>query len=171
MYKAGNEEVAEIFEFYKEIVEYMNTKGPRIGWNIDKYPNLSFVDEMVKDKTMFIERKDGKIICAAAVNHDVNPEYDEIDWEIKGPKEKIATIHALAVAKDYRGGNVSDSFLKEIENFCKESGDLAIHFDVIEGNEPAYRLYIRNGYTNVKVISMYYEVVGTKEFSMMEKVL
>lgn len=171
MYRASNSEIEEIYLFYKNIVEYMNETGPRIGWNIDIYPDYSFVEQSVNAGSMFVEKKDEQIICAAVVNHDVNPEYDEIDWEIKGPKEKLATIHALAIAPDFRGTNTSDEFLANIEKHCKDNGDLAIHFDVIEGNEPAYKLYMRNRYTEVAIIKMYYESVGTKEFTMMEKVL
>lgn len=171
MERAKVNEINEIFEFYKDVVWYMNTHGPAIGWNIEKYPELTFVTEMVNNGDMFIERKDGKIICSAAVNHSVNPEYDDVDWNIKEPKEKIATIHAFAVSPEYRGKNISDEFLKSIEEFCKESGDLAIHFDVIETNQPAYKLYMRGGYKDLGMIEMYYEVVGYKHFYMLEKVL
>ena len=104
-------------------------------------------------------------------HHNVNPEYDDIDWEIKNPKEKIATIHALAVAPDKQGTKVSYSFLKDIEDHCRKNGNIAVHLDVIDTNIPAYKLYIRNGYTEVACIKMYYEVVGTREFWMMEHVL
>lgn len=199
MYKAKNEEITEIFEFYKYIVEYMNTQGLALGWDIEKYPDLSFVTEMVNKGEMFIERADEKIICAAAVNHNMNPEYDDIDWEVKGPKDKISSIHALAVSPEYRKGekagameeydksekaiaangkavdfterSASDKFLCEIENLCRKNGDLAIHFDVIDFNIPAYKLYMRNGYSDLGKIEMYYEVVGYKNFYMIEKVL
>ncbi len=171
MYQAKESEIEEIFLFYKNIVEYMNENGPRIGWNIERYPDYSLVEETVKAGSMYIEKNDNEIIGAAVVNHEVNPEYDEINWEIKEPKEKLATIHALAIAPEYRGTGFSGDFLNDIENLCRENDDLAIHFDVIEGNEPAYKLYVRHGYREVATIKMYYEVVGTKEFYMMEKVL
>lgn len=171
MIKAEITEINEIYEFYKDIVEYMNTYGIRLGWDIEKYPNLEFVDEMVRQGHMYIIREGNEIICSAAINHNVNPEYDDIDWEIKGPKDKISSIHALAVSPKCRGKNVSDRFIKEIEEYCKSNGDLAIHFDVIDFNTPAYNLYIRNGYNDLGAIEMYYEVVGTKKFYMMEKVL
>lgn len=171
MTKANKEEINEIYEFYKYIVEYMDTHGLKLGWDIDKYPDITFVTEMVNKGEMFIVRDNGMIICAAAVNHNVNPEYDDIDWVIKGPREKISSIHALAVSPEYRSQNVSDNFLKEIEDYCRENGDLAIHFDVIDFNTPAYKLYMRNGYTDLGAIEMYYEVVGYKNFYMLEKVL
>lgn len=171
MQRALAEEINEIFDFYVEIVEYMNTYGIKLGWDIEKYPNYEFVKEMVNNGEMFIRRKDGQIICAAAINHNVNPEYDDIDWKIKGPKEKISSIHALAVSASCRGQNVSDDFLKEIEAYCRDNGDLAIHFDVIDFNTPAYNLYLRNDYIDYGAIEMFYEVVGYKKFYMLEKVL
>lgn len=171
MYIAKAEEIDEIFDFYKEVLDYMDTYGVRIGWNIELYPNYSFVEEMVNAGEMFVERIDGVIACAGAVNHSVNPEYDEVDWDIKGPKEKISTIHGLAVRPKFRGGEVCDRFIKEIEDYCRGKGDLAIHFDVIDINVPAHKVYIRNGYTDFGAIDMYYETVGTRKFNMMEKVL
>ena len=47
----------------------------------------------------------------------------------------------------------------------------AIHLDVIDTNIPAYKLYTRNGYKEADCIKMYYEVVGTCKFWMLEKVL
>lgn len=171
MYKATVEEIDEIYEFYKDIVLYMDTKGLKLGWDIEKYPNLEFVTAMVSGGYMLIERIDGSIACCAAINHDVNPEYDDIDWNIKQPKDKISSIHALAVSPKYRGQNISDEFLRNIEEYCRNNGDIAIHFDVIDFNTPAYKLYMRNGYSDLGAIEMYYEVVGYKNFIMIEKIL
>lgn len=171
MYKANTSEINEIYAFYKDVVEYMDTYGIKLGWDINEYPNLAFVEEMVQNGYMYVEREGDSIICTAAINHIVNPEYDDIDWQVKGPKEKISTIHALAVSPNHRGKNVSDKFLKDLEDCCRDSGDLAIHFDVIDFNTPAFKLYERNGYINHGSIDMYYEVVGTKQFYMLEKVL
>lgn len=168
---ANVRDINDVFDFYKMIVEHMNTKGLRLGWDIDKYPNLQFVEEMINAGDMVIVRDNDKIICAAAINHNVNPEYNDIDWDITGPADKISSIHALAVSPDYRGQNVSDKFLHEIEEYCRNRGDLAIHFDVIDFNTPAYDLYMRNGYTDKAKIEMYYDVVGYKYFYMIEKIL
>ena len=161
----------EILSFYKAVIDKVNTTTVKLGWNIDTYPDESFVRNAIEKGEMCILREDDRIIAAAVVNHTVNPEYDDINWEIKNPKEKISTIHALAVAPDKQGTKVSYLFLKDIEDHCRKNGDIAIHLDVIDTNIPAYKLYTRNGYTEVDCIKMYYEVVGTREFWMMEHVL
>ena len=85
----------------------------------------------------------------------------------------LEIIHkfVLAVLPEKRACKISYQFLSEIEDYCRQQGDKAIHLDVIDSNIPAYKLYIRNGYTEVDCIKMFYEVVGTREFWMMEKIL
>ncbi len=168
---ATSADAKEIYELYKVVIEEVNKTSVSLGWNIDVYPDDAFISQSIENKEMCIIRKDGKIVAVAVVNHKVNPEYDDIDWRVKGPKEKIATIHALTVAPDVRGSKISYRMLEDIDEYCKSQGDVAIHLDVIDTNIPAYKLYTRNGYTEVDCIKMFYEVVGTREFWMMERVL
>lgn len=171
MESATIKDAEKIVDLYARVINHVNTTDIKLGWNIDVYPNDEFVINAINNSEMCILREGEEIIAAAVVNHNVNPEYDDIDWKVKGPKEKIATIHALAVSPDKRGSKVSFTFLSELEKLCKDRGDLAIHLDVIDTNIPAYKLYQRNGYEEIACIKMYYEVVGTREFWMMEKVL
>lgn len=161
----------EIVELYSNVIDAVNRTDIKLGWNIDIYPNRAFVEQAIADKQMCIVRQYGVIIGAGVVNHTVNKEYDDVDWQIKSPADKIITIHALAIAPSCRGGEISRNLLLDIEDYCRLQGDLAVHLDVIDTNIPAYKLYIRNGYTMVEELEMYYEVVGTRHFWMMEKVL
>jgi len=161
----------EILQLYTRVVEHVNTTDIKLGWNVDVYPNDEFIKTAISNKQMCIIRVDNVIAAAAVVNHNVNDEYNDIDWVVKAPASKIATIHALAVSPGLRGTKTSYTMLSDIEAYCKQNGDLAIHLDVIDTNIPAYKLYIRNGYTEVACIKMFYEVVGTREFWMMEHVL
>ena len=168
---AAKQDEKEILELYRAVIEKVNRSSIRLGWNIEIYPDKIFVETAVSNGEMFIMRENGRIAAAAVVNHAVNPEYDSIDWKIKGPKDKIATIHALAVIPEKQGSKMSCTMLADIEDHCRKNGDIAIHLDVIDTNIPAYKLYSRNGYKEVDRIRMYYEVVGTREFWMMEHIL
>ena len=170
---AGVNDIDAIMELYSAVVTHVNKTTVRLGWNTSIYPSYEFVKTAVSYGGMLVVRDGRRIVAAAVVNHEVNPEYDDIDWQIKGPREKIATIHALAVLPEpeLRGNKVSYSFLADIEAYCRGNGDLAIHLDVIDSNVPAYKLYTRNGYLEKDCIKMFYEVVGVREFWMLEKVL
>ncbi|MCR5268148.1 MAG: GNAT family N-acetyltransferase [Lachnospiraceae bacterium] len=168
---ASHRDEKEIMDLYRAVIDKVNTTSVRLGWRIDTYPDAAFVKEAVENREMCILKEQDRIIATAVLNHTVNSEYDAIAWEISGPKEKIATIHALAVAPDKQGTKLSYRMLKELEDHCRKEGNLAIHIDVIDTNIPAYKLYTRNGYKEVDRIRMFYEVVGVREFWMLEHVL
>ncbi len=161
----------ELLDFYGAVIDKVNTTSVRLGWNLETYPNAGFIENAIINGEMCILRENGRIIAAGVVNHTVNPEYDAISWDVCEPKERIATIHALAVLPEMQGKKTGDRLLSDIESYCGEKGDLAIHLDVIDTNIPAYKLYTRNGYREKDCIRMYYEVVGTREFWMLERVL
>lgn len=168
---ARQNDIEEIFDLYKSVINAVNKTDIKLGWKAQTYPSYDFVKESVENNEMFIVRDSSRIVAAAVVNHNVNKEYDDIDWAVKTPKDQISTIHALATHPDCRNKTISYKLLSDIEKQCKSQGDKAIHLDVIDTNIPAFKLYTRNGYTMVKQIKMYYEVVGTREFWMLEKVL
>lgn len=168
---AAPSDETEIMDLYRAVIDKVNASSVRLGWNIDIYPDISFVRSAIERGEMCILKEDCRIVSAAVVNHSVNPEYDDIDWDVKGPGNRISTIHALAVIPDLQGSKISYRMLADIEELCRTQGDLAIHLDVIDTNIPAYKLYTRNGYREAGCIRMYYEVVGTRNFWMLEKVL
>ena len=169
--KAKPEDKCKILRLYEAAIEKVNTTSVKLGWNINTYPDECFIDSAISNDEMYVMLDGDEIVAVCAVNHNVNPEYDEVDWKVKGSKEKIATIHALAVSPGRQGSGVGKAFLKDIDDICRKNKDLAIHLDVIDTNVPAYNMYTGDGYDEVSCIKMYYEVVGTREFWMMEKVL
>lgn len=171
MEKAKILDVTKIVEFYRNVIDEVNKTKVKLGWNIDIYPDKNFVEEAINNNQMLIIKDGENILAAAVVNHNVNDEYNDINWDMCAEPEKIATIHALATSPECRGIGLSDRFLNEIGDYCKANGDLAIHLDVIDTNTPAYHLYLRNNYKEIDCIEMYYEVVGTRQFWMLEKVL
>lgn len=159
-----------IFELYKEAVCKVNEGPVRLGWNTEIYPDRTFIQGAVSKGEMLTFYEKDQLVGAAVVNYSVNPEYDLIDWQVKEPKEKISTIHALAIAPAYWGKGYSGRFLQAIIDWCREKGDVANHLDVIDTNTFAEQLYLRCGFHKIKDIEMYYEVVGTRSFAMLEYV-
>ena len=83
MESARREDAQEILDLYSLVIDVVNASTVRLGWNIKIYPDRLFIGKAIAVGEMFILRKDGRIVAAAAVNRKVNPEYDGIDWKIK----------------------------------------------------------------------------------------
>lgn len=158
-------DLEEIMDLYSSVINEVNKSNVKLGWNISIYPDRDFVLSAIKNNEMCIKRDNRKIVAVAVVNNKMNKEYDDMPWLVK---ENPCTIHALATHPEYRKGSVSDAFLHEIAIFCQQHHYNSIHLDVIDTNTPAYHMYLRNGYKEISQIEMYYEVVGTRKFWMME---
>jgi len=168
---ATSEYIDRITEFYGVVSDIVAGRNEvQLGWKRGVYPNREFVATAIEKEEMFIYENNGRVIAAAVVNYSVCPEYDSVDWRVKGPADKISTIHALAVDPRCWGQGISNTFLLDILDFCKERGDVANHLDVIDTNEPALDLYLCTGYSDVAEMGMYYEVVGNRMFRLLEYV-
>lgn len=167
---AREQDLTQIYELYKGAIQKVNQGTVKLGWNIEIYPDLAFMKEAVAKEQMLIFCEGEKLLACGVVNHSMIPEYEMISWRVSEPKEKIATIHALAADAESWGKGISSKFLQAILEYCRKRGDAALHLDVIDTNFPAERLYLRNGFEKVQEYPMLYESVGNRMFSMMEYV-
>lgn len=168
--KADASQIDQIFSLYKDVVQGVAKTSVKLGWNTETYPSLEWIKDCVSKNEMLIYCDGETIIGACSVNYSVNDEYKQIDWKVKKPEEKISTIHAFCVHPDFWGKGTSFSFLKEVLQVCKSNGDVANHLDVIDTNDKAVKLYLKAGFTEIDRIEMFYEVVGTRKFWMLEYV-
>ena len=167
---AENTQIEQIFSLYKDVVLGVSKTSVNLGWNTDTYPSLEWIRECVSKKEILIYCEGEKIIGACSVNYSVNDEYKLINWQVKAPEDKISTIHAFCVHPDFWGKGTSLSFLKEVLQICRSKGDVANHLDVIDTNDKAAKLYLKAGFKEIDQIEMFYEVVGTRKFWMLEYV-
>lgn len=75
-------------------------------------------------------------------------------------------IITIGVAPDSRGGGIGDTLLAFMERDVKSG---KIFLEVAENNEPAKKLYERNGYTPVGVRPNYYD--GKTNAIILQKIL
>lgn len=162
--------IDEIMSVYERAVEAVNRGPVKLGWNTEVYPNREFVQTAIENGWMVTLMDEEKVVGTSVINYNVIPEYDLVPWQVAEPKEKISTIHALAIDPSLWGTGCSEQFVTMILDYCKSQGDIANHMDVIDTNSFAKSLYLKCGFTCVQELDMYYEVVGTRSFSMMEYV-
>ena len=58
----------------------------------------------------------------------------------------IAHLISMWVAPEARGTGVGDALIAQVMSFASLHGAAAVRLDVVEGNDPAMRLYERNGF-------------------------
>lgn len=79
-----------------------------------------------------------------------------IAYAVFGAIEDYAELWNLAVDESFRGKGVGDTMLKFVIEHCRSCGVSSLFLQVRESNEPAKRLYAKNGFVFVMVQKNYY---------------
>lgn len=71
---------------------------------------------------------------------------DDVGLVVGGSYDDDAGIFAMWVAPDARGKGVGDTLISTVVDWAKKNGQKRVLLDVGDLNEPAIKLYARNGF-------------------------
>ncbi|KRK96754.1 hypothetical protein FD25_GL001679 [Levilactobacillus acidifarinae DSM 19394] len=72
----------------------------------------------------------------------------------------MAILHLFAVHPDFRGQGISSAMLQAILQTLRDQGRRVVHLDVMAGNVPAEKLYVKNGFIFTQERTLHYQDVG-----------
>lgn len=152
---ARQEELSEIYEFYREVcAELVNAQyTPR--WEIDLYPTKEDIKKYILKQEMVIGWCEERIFSAMVLaDHD-----------------HYTSLHLFAVHPKYRGKHISEEMMQAMYRIVEKRGHKIIRLDVIRGNLPAERLYQKIGFRKIGTRAEYFDFCGELTFSIYESVL
>lgn len=157
--------------FYHSLIDGRRQAGYIITWVKDVYPSSEFLRAAAENGELYFGMEDGEIAAAMALNHDANEAYRQTQWPTSVSEDEVMVIHALGVHPRFDGKGLGRKMTEEAIAIARESGIKAMRLDVLEGNEPARRIYIACGFVSVAAVQMYYENTGLANFELFELAL
>ena len=111
-----------------------------------------------------------RIVCGVIIsgNDDI---YNEITWPTEATTEEVSVLHLLVVHDDFSGRGFAKRLVAYSADVSRKLGKKVIRLDVIKGNIPAEKLYIKCGFKFVVEQKIFYEDTGFADFRMLEMVL
>lgn len=150
--KEDAEQVLSLYEGAKN--------GEFCVWN-DSYPTTIEIEHDLETNNLYVMTEGGKIIGAISVVPE--NEMDGFDcWSYKDGKE----IARVVIDKPYQGHGLSFEMVRSVESILRERGHKAIHLSVAKSNVPAYKTYVKAGFTVVGEAKMY-----ESDYHLMEKAI
>ena len=108
------------------------------------------IEQDLETDNLYVMTDDKKIIGAISIVPE--NEMDELDcWENNNSKE----IARVVVDKLYQGNSISLEMVNYIEEVIRERGYKSIHLSVAKTNIPAYKTYVKAGFTIMGDADMY----------------
>lgn len=136
---------------YREIIKNMNQNNINI-WD-EIYP-CEFFEEDIKQNRLYMLAENSEIISAFALCNS-SAGANSVTW--KDNYGKAFYIDRFGVNVNYLGKGIGQQTLNKAIECSKEMGAEYVRLFVVDINEPAINLYIKNGFK--KVEGIYDEVI------------
>lgn len=157
------EDLEAVCLFYQKVIADLERRTNYPLWTWEVHPNTSMLSDALDQQQIWILDSDGSVAGCAMISSDLEGE-ETITWTGSKPQN----IHLFAIDPDLGGRHLSDHFLSGlIEQTAKPDTD-SFRLNLIEGNIPARRLYMRHGFISSGRSEVLLEDEGVLPFEFME---
>ena len=168
--QAREDEAEKVIEFYYEVIDLLHELGAGVKWEKDVYPTRTDLRDAVKNSEMHIGVSCGRIVCAFRMTGNIEL-YNSLTWPTEAAPCEVRVLHILTVHPDLSGMGLAKSMVSYAADLSRKEGCRVIRLDVLKGNTPAEKLYLRCGFRFVTEQKIFYEDTGLTDFRMFELVL
>lgn len=161
----------EIEELYDELNDSLDRGINYPGWKKGVYPTRADACSGIESNTLFVIRKESKIVGSIILNNNPESAYEGAAWEYKGDYSSVLVVHTLVVHPEYSKMGIGPKLMEFAETYGKENNIGAIRLDVYEKNLPAIALYRRCNYKYIGRVDLGLREYGLDWFELYEKIL
>ena len=148
---ANIDDLSKLKSIYKKIVDNMNSNNLKI-WD-EIYP-CEFLKDDIEENRLYVLVENNEIIGAFALC-DLNAGEEYIEWENK--HAKALYIDRFGINVNYLRSGMGSVMLNKAVSIANDKKAKYLRLFVVDENEPAIKLYIKNGFK--KADGIYDEVI------------
>ena len=164
-------EYEKVRDFYYLLIDEMKDAKFSPGWEKDVYPSQDFLRKSIENGELYIGEENGEIISSMVVNHEYNDGYKKIQWSVQAEDSEILVVHALGVKRSFSGRGFAKQMVRKVMDMARNNQIKSIRLDVLEGNLPAEKAYMKIGFVYLDMVQMYYEDTGWTNYKVYEFVV
>ncbi len=166
--KAAAGEYGQVVDFYYNLIDALAQTRYKPGWKKEIYPTRESLREAIARQELYVGTKEGQILSSMILNHACHEDYSKVSWHIQAEDREILVIHALGVHPAFsRQGLAKEMVQKAIETAEKEQAK-TIRLDVLEGNLPAEKAYLKMGFQYCGTVKMFYPDTGLADYRLFD---
>ncbi|MCH5349731.1 MAG: GNAT family N-acetyltransferase [Oscillospiraceae bacterium] len=158
-------------EFYYTVIDGLKDAEYSPDWKKDIYPTQEYLAESIRKGELYVGETDGKIVSCMVVNHEYNEGFGKINWSVDARDGELYVVHILGVLSEYSGRGIATQMVQRVIETARENGIKTIRLDVLDGNLPAEKTYVKSGFKYVDTIDMFYENEGWLKSRMFEYII
>ena len=168
---AYKEDFSELLSFYNRRCNVLGEQDFLPEGDKGGFPSEEMIRESIVAKAQFVGIEDEKIIAAYIIDHNCDPAYHSVQWQINAKTEEVMILHALRVLPEYSRRGYSKQLVRHAIQISKEMGQKAIRLDCIEGNDIPQKMYQSLGFQYIDSVRITYPDIGTPRKFLLYEIL
>ena len=166
--QAAPEDLPALITLYDGVIERFQAQTGNMGWRKGVYPTEKDFQRAIQAGTMYVGELEGRLAAGMIVKQGTDQSYGGAPWRVEAADSETAVIHTLGVSPNAGKRGVGLQMVEGAVALARQKGWKALRLDVLEGNDPAVRLYERAGFVYIETKQIWYESTGTANFLLYE---
>lgn len=160
-----------VITLYANVIRMLDEDINYPQWEMGAHPTADGLRAAIDHGELWVADTGKALVGAAVFDHDANPGYAAGAWRVQAAPDEAYVLHLFAIHPLVRGLGVGRRMVQVMAEHARAHGAKAVRIDVIEGNAPAEAFFSKLGFVRIGPMSMTYDLVGTKSFTLYEMVL
>ena len=139
---ADSSDLSRLVELFQSAKKHLDQQEI-FQWT-DFYPSQQIIEEDLKNKTLYVLKRDQELIGAVTLNEDQDEKYKSIDWKFND--QKVLVIHRLMVHPIFQNRGYAKQIMNFSENFAKKHHYSSIRLDTYTQNKISFEFYKKRNY-------------------------
>ncbi len=169
--RAGPDELPQLQRFYETVCAAQALSPYSPSWHFGIYPAEEDLLAHLEAGEFTLLLRDDRIAAAGVLVSGEDPIYADAAWPTVSPAAEVCELHLFAVHPHDRRQGLSGRLLEALAAQAKADGKRVLRLDVVTGNLPAERLYLRHGFSFVEEREVFYPDTGSISVRLFERVL
>ncbi len=169
--KAEPCELPELLQFYKTVCDAQALSPYSPSWHFGIYPAEEDLLDHLRAGEFTLLTLEERFAAAGVLAAGEDPIYADAAWPTVCPPDEVCVLHLFAVHPDFRRQGLSGRLLEALAAQAKSEGMRVLRLDVVTGNLPAERLYLRHGFQFAEEREVFYPDTGNISVRLFERVL
>ena len=166
--QAAPEDMPAVLALYEEVIDLFQARTGKTAWRKGVYPTEEDFQGAVQAGTLYLGELDGILAAGMIITQGTDKSYGDAPWRVDAEDSKTAVVHTLGVSPHCAGRGVGLDMVKGAVALARGRGWRALRLDVLEGNDPALRLYERAGFQYIATKEIFYPCTGLANFLLYE---
>lgn len=167
--KCNPEDIPAASAFYNHVVTWLDAHINYPKWIPGIYPSESTVTDRTQEGVQYLVFYNGILVAAFVLNTDPMGSYENGLWPKPIPEGSYMVLHTLAVDPSVQRNGIGSEIIRFCLQTAKSKGYQALRLDIVPTNEPAKKLYEKNGFHYAGDIDLHRRIEGIPVFSLYEK--